>query len=164
MAISKKSIFSILVIATAYIVIVTYLRNFVLVNDSFLTFGLVAKIRLYISLLIGMTTSMTPLAVLLMLITSVLTGINITLIRDKIMDLKKIRKVHFLAGGSSILGVIGGGCVACGLPVISVLGLSGSLVFLPFKGAELPYVSIFLLLLSLYFLIKSNTNEVCEVK
>lgn len=166
MPISNKFIVSTALIATFYIVLITYLRNIVLVNDTFLSFDITSKIKLYTSLLFGMTTSMTPLAVLLMLITAILTGINITLIANKIIYLRKIDKVHFVAGGSSVLGIVGGGCAACGLPVISLFGLSGSLLFLPFKGVELPYISIFLLLLSLYFLIKSNNKnaEACEIR
>lgn len=165
MSISRKFILSSTVLAFGYIILITYLRNFILINDTFLSFSLIARIKLYLSLLLGMSTSMTPLAVLLMFITAILTGINITLIGEKIISLKRLGKIHIVAGGSSLLGIVGGGCAACGLPIISLLGLSGSVLFLPFKGAELPYISIFLLLVSLFFLIKDDKNiEACDIK
>ncbi len=164
MGISKKFVISTVLIAALYFLLVTYLRNFALINESF-TFPLTSKLNLYAALIIGMTTSMTHLALILMLITAILIGVNITLVGQRITSLGSIRKIHLATGGSSLLGIVGGGCAACGLPVISLLGLSGSLLFLPFRGAELPYISIFLLLLSLYFLIRSNNKaEVCEVK
>lgn len=166
MSFSRKLIFSTVLIAAAYIVFVTYLRNFALVNETFFSsFPVLAKIELYGSLLLGMTTSMTYLSLFLMLVTAILTGLNIVLVFKRITEIRKMGKLHFVTGGSTILGIIGGGCASCGLPIISLLGLSQSLLFLPFKGAELPYVSIFLLLFSLYFLIKSSSKaEACEIK
>jgi hypothetical protein len=165
MVISKNFIVSTILIAISYIILVTYLRNFLLINGTLLSFDLFSKIKLYSTLLVGMGTSMTPLAVMLMVLTSVLTGLNITVILKRFVDLKKIGKLHVAVGGSSLLGIIGGGCAACGLPIISLLGLTGSLAFLPFKGAELPYISVFLLLLSLTFLIKTNNDpRYCKIK
>jgi len=166
MAFSRKFIFSTSIIVLINILLIVYLRNFILVNDTlFSSFSILARLRLYGSLLLGMTTSMTYLALFLMLITAILTGLNITLVIKKIAKLQKMRRVHLATGGSTLLAIVGGGCASCGLPVISLLGLSQSLLFLPFKGVELPYISIFLLLLSLYFLIKSNNKaEACEIK
>ncbi|MEK7115011.1 MAG: hypothetical protein AAB847_01485 [Patescibacteria group bacterium] len=54
-----------------------------------------------------------------------------------------------------IIGIIGGGCVSCGSVVLSVLGLTGAVIFLPFSGYELPWVSIGFLLISIYLLYKN---------
>ena len=164
---SKKLIFSTFIISVIYLFLVVYLRNLVLVNDTFFSpfFSISAKLKLYGSLFVGMATSMTYLSLFLIFVTAILTGINITLVIQKLNEIQKLGKVHFAAGGSTLLGVVGGGCASCGLPVISLLGLSQSLVFLPFKGAELPYLSIILLLLSFYFLVRSDRNaKACEIK
>ncbi|MCL6096623.1 MAG: hypothetical protein M1444_03015 [Patescibacteria group bacterium] len=166
MSFSRKFTFSTFIIAVIYILLVVYLRNLILVNETFFSsFSILARLKLYGSLLLGMTTSMAYFALFLMLVTALLTGLNITLVIQRVNEIQKMGKVHFVTGGSTLLGLVGGGCASCGLPVISLLGLSQSLLFLPFKGAELPYISIFLLLFSLYFLIKSsNKAKTCELK
>ncbi len=163
---AKKFIFPTSVVTVIYILLVVYLRNLVLINDTFFSsFSIPERLKLYGSLILGMTTSMTYVALLLMFVTAILTGLNITLVIQRLSEIQKMGKIHLVAGGSTLLGIVGGGCASCGLPVISVLGLSQTLLFLPFKGAELPYISIFLLSLSLYFLIRSNRNaKACEIK
>ena len=166
MELSKRSIFSILIIATLYLLLITYLRNLSLVNSTLIDgTPLLYKFKLFTALLEGLETSMTTVGFFTMILTGFLVGINLTLVTQKIGQIRKAGKVHFAAGGSSLLGIIGGGCASCGLPVISLLGLSGSVLYLPFKGAELPYVSIALLLISLFFLLKSNDKkaQVCKI-
>ncbi len=166
MEVSKRSIYSILLIATFYLLLITYLRNLSLVNST-LSDGtpLLYKFKLFTALLEGLETSMTTVGFITMILTGFLIGINLTLVTQKIGQIRKAGKVHFAAGGSSLLGIIGGGCASCGLPIISLLGLSGSVLYLPFKGAELPYVSIAFLLISLFFLLKSNAKntQVCKI-
>ena len=70
-----------------------------------------------------------------------------------------IRNVHIVAGSGSLLGIIGSGCAACGLPIISLLGLTGSIMYLPFHGSELSVISIVLLSLSFYAMIKAITQS-----
>lgn len=164
---SKKLIFSTFIISVIYLFLVVYLRNFVLVNDTFFSpfFSISAKLKLYDSLFVGMATSMTYLSLFLIFVTAILTGLNITLVIQKLNEIRELGKMHLVAGGSTLVGIVGGGCASCGLPVISILGLGQSLVFLPFKGAELPYLSIILLLFSLYFLVRSDRNaKFCEIK
>ena len=79
-----------------------------------------------------------------------------------------IRKRGRLLGSSGItgffgvaMGVIGGGCAACGSVVLSFLGLTGAVAFLPFGGYELPWISI-LLLISIYLIYKGiKKKNVC---
>jgi hypothetical protein len=78
------------------------------------------------------------------------------------LRLKKIGKTSAIAGGGSILGLFGGGCFACGIPLISILGISASTAYLPFRGFEIAYLSIGVLSISLYLMLK-NDNMYCKI-
>ncbi|EKD65347.1 MAG: hypothetical protein ACD_50C00115G0005 [uncultured bacterium] len=69
-----------------------------------------------------------------------------------------------LVGGNTLLGIAGSGCAACGLPVFSILGLSGSILALPFHGLELSYLAVVLLSISFYLLLRSVfEKEYCAI-
>jgi len=163
---NPKFIISTLIVAAVYVVSVVYLMNARLVADTiFGQFPISYKFTLLIALLGGMWTAMTGLGLFTLVITATLTGINLTLITQRISTLKKSKNLHFAVGGSSFLGIMGSGCAACGLPVISFLGLTGSLVYLPFRGVELSYMAIILLTASIYFMIKRPaTNAACQLE
>ena len=65
-----------------------------------------------------------------------------------------------LSGGSgsalgAVLGALGAGCAACGsallVGVLSLLGVSASLLFLPLDGLEFALLALFALLLSMFW-------------
>jgi len=73
-------------------------------------------------------------------------------------------KLNIMVGGSSMLAIVGSGCAACGLPILALLGLSGSLVYLPGHGTELSVIAVLLLLTTFYYMIKSYpTEQVCKL-
>lgn len=165
MLFTRRLVSSSLLIAVFYLLFVVYIMNFVLINDV-LTSGypLFFKIKLFSALIIGIKTTMTTFNLFLLTVNALLTGIVLSLTFRKIMVLKKMGNIHLVAGGSSVLGIVSGGCVSCGLPLLSLFGVSGALLYLPFKGAELPFISLALLSFSLFFLIKaSRKEEYCEV-
>src|SRR3989338_2804721 len=166
-----KSIFSsrlllpTVIISSLYLLITILLMNRSLTVDTlFGTYSLDYKGQIIISLISGMWTSMTDMGLFLLVIASVLTGLNISLLVDRLNKLKKLAKLHLVVGGSSILGIVGSGCAACGLPILALLGLSGSIAYLPFRGTELSVISIILLSISLYLMVRSqNQSKVCLV-
>jgi hypothetical protein len=103
---------------------------------------------------------------------SILFGINVALIIYYI----KQRRVKSGSVGLSLAGMgglvsslLGIGCASCGsVIVVSVLGLfgaSGILLLLPFQGAEFAVLGLFMLLFSIYYLIKKISNPlVCNMK
>ncbi len=154
-----------LLLATIYLVLVLYLMNLGLVQDTLFgdhTFSY--KINLLIALLGGMWTAMTGISLLILMTTALLTGANMTLMIRRLNTLKSAGKLHLVVGGSSLLGIVGSGCASCGLPVLSLLGITGSLTFLPFNGDEISVLSLILLSASLYFLLKTNNKISCEVR
>lgn len=163
---SPKVIIPTLSIASIYVIFVIYLMNGQLVRNTLLgDFPLSYKITLLVNLLGGMWTAMTGIGLFTLILTAVLTGVNLTLITQRISALRNSGNLHIVVGGSSLLGLVGSGCAACGLPLISLFGLTGSLVYLPLRGVELSYLAVILLSVSLYFLIRSKRMiQSCEIR
>lgn len=158
---SKKALIPAFIIAALYMVFVTYLMNASLVKDTLIgSYPLSYKWNLLTALLGGMWTAMSGMTLILLIVSAILTGFNLILITKRIGALRSSGKVQFLAGGGSLLGIIGSGCAACGLPVLSLLGFSGGIALLPLQGIELSWLAVILLSLSLYFLVKSYKQDI----
>ena len=165
MVFTKRLLISASLIALVYLLFVIYSMNMSLIGTVLVgNFPFLFKAKLLLALIGGLTTTMTIGSLILLIINACLTGITLSLTFRKIFLLKQMGNVHVVTGGSALLGIVSGGCVSCGLPLLSLLGLSGSLLYLPFKGAELPILSIALLSLSLFLLLRSQTREeYCEI-
>lgn len=154
-----------MLVAVFYLVVTIFLMNYRLVFDTlFGDYDLSYKMRLLFSLLAGMQTAMTFDRQILLVVISILTGANLALLGQRLLAFRKLENVHFAVGGTSLLGLASSGCAACGLPLLSLLGLTGSLAFLPLRGLELAYLSLILLVVSFYLLVKSyKTVQACAV-
>lgn len=158
---SKRFIVPTMVIATLYVIVITYSMNVsILRNTMFGDYNAVYKLKLLSSLLQGMWTAMSGLSLVMLFLIALLTGANLTLLFSKIKMLKNSKSLRLVVGGNSLFGIIGSGCAACGLPILSLLGLGGSVMYLPYRGVELSYISFGLLTVSFYLLVK-NTNQAC---
>lgn len=148
-----------------YLIIITLSMNAGLVGETVVgAFPITYKINLLLALLQGMWTAMGGMGLVILFFTAILTGANLTLLWQRIRMLKSFQNLHLVVGGNSLLGIIGSGCAACGLPILSLLGLSGSIVYLPLRGAELSYLAVILLSISFYLLVRSNTEkQACAV-
>ena len=162
---SKKFIIPALLITIGYILLVTYLMNFQLTKDTLLgNYPISYKWNIMVALLQGLGTSMTKVALVLLILTAILTGVNFTLVTLRLAALRGSGKLHFMVGGSSLIAIVTSGCAMCGLPILGLLGLSGSLVYLPFQGTELSVIAVVLLLITLYFMLVSYpTEQVCKI-
>ena len=162
---SKKLFIPIVIIAIVYIVATVYLMNAGLVKDTiFGSHSLSYKWNLMIALLTGMWTAMSTTSLVLLIIVAILTGVNLTLVVERIREIRASGKMSLVVGGSSLLGIVGSGCASCGLPILALLGLSGAAFYLPFQGLELSVIAIVLLAVSLYTLIRQRAKQVvCEV-
>ena len=122
------------------------------------------KLVLLFALLSGMWTAMSGVGLILLFATAILTGANLTLLVRQIKMLRRAQNLHFVVGGNTLFGVAAAGCTACGLPLLSILGLSGSVLYLPFRGVELSYLAVILLSISFYLLLKSVfEKEYCTI-
>jgi hypothetical protein len=162
---SKRFLIPAVAVAVLYIFLVTYLMNWSLVKDTLLgAYSVVYKWRMLTGLLQGLTTSIATFTLLLLLLTAALTGINLTLVFLRLKAMRSNGKLHVMVGGSSLLAIVGSGCAMCGLPILALLGLSGSLIYLPWRGIELSIIAVVLLLTTLFFMIRSYPSEqVCKL-
>ena len=165
-----KSLFSVrlltstIIISSLYLIFITLLMNASLARDTIIgNYGFDYKIKILIFLLQGMWTSMSGVGFSLLVATALLTGANLSLLSLKIKSLKKQGNLRFVVGGSSLLGLVGSGCAACGFPILALLGFGGSVLYLPLKGMELSYLSVLLLLVSFYVLTRTDTRQSCNI-
>ncbi|WP_336336910.1 hypothetical protein [Haloarcula brevis] len=117
---------------------------------------LVSRLRVLGELYPFVGTSFTPAQGLLLIAVAALTGVDIGLatyhFREHGLDLQQ--------GGAGaaglLLGTLGAGCAACGsavlLGLLSLLGVSTSLLFLPLDGLEFALLALVVLTLSVYWL------------
>lgn len=116
------------------------------------SYSLVDKVVLVVRLFGGLITNNTPVGLVILLATALLAGLNVSLLAFKVRVLKAFDYREGGAGtGGTFAGLLASGCSACGIGILSLLGLTGGLLFLPFGGLELGVVGIVLLLFSLYW-------------
>jgi hypothetical protein len=151
-----------ILISLIYLLLSIYFMNMSLVKDTILGhYPFNYKFTLLVSLIEGIFTAFSIMTLLINLILAVLTSCNILLIYKKYSLSKKSANVHLLVSSSSLLGILGGGCVACGMPLLSFLGVGSSIVSLPFSGSHfsiIPIFSILMLLVSIIILLRRNNS------
>jgi hypothetical protein len=132
--------------------------NFTLVDDLVLggPLPLADRLTVLAELYPFVGTFFGPLQSVLLVVVAVLTGVDVA------MAVYHFREhgVSVQEGGASaagvVLGTLGAGCAACGSAVLvgllSLLGVSTSLLFLPLDGLEFAVGGIVVLTLSIYWL------------
>lgn len=155
-----------LTFAIFYLLFAIYMMNYPLVFATLLgNFTLQYKFNVLFFLLLGAPSAMDRNSLLLTTFIGLLTGLNLALILPQINSLKKMQGRALLFGSGSLLGVAGGGCAACGLSLFSLLGIGGSLLYLPMRGFELTFISLALLLFSLFYNYGSiKKTDICKTK
>lgn len=130
------------------------------------------KVRFLSSAFATLGTAHSLYSALVIVILSVLSGVQIALLvfySKRINGAFKGKKRHHVSGYLAvIMGTMGVGCVACGsvilTSILATFGASGLLLLLPFQGFEVALVSIVILLISIYVLIqKINEPFVCNI-
>ena len=103
-----------------------------------------------------------------LIIVSILLGILFSLITYKVSagSVSKSRKAGVFGSVGVFLAALAPGCAACGIGLLSVLGLSATvLTVLPFEGLELSIISIGILSFSIFKITKDmNTCDACQIK
>ncbi len=116
--------------------------------------------KLFFTLLLGFGNTIRLSSYVSLIAISSLFGLLFTLIAYKI----NILKVALGSGGifaslGIFLGALVPGCIACGVGLLSLFGLSAAfLAFLPFQGLELSVLSIFIL----SFAILKTSDDMCK--
>ena len=111
---------------------------------------------LYIASSIGLTIGISSLA-----------GINFAMIAFKIKRMKIMNSVK--SNSSAVLGgafaAFTPGCPACTAPLAVILGAVGGLSLFPMQGLELKFVSVGVLIFSIYWITRGlESRSCCSIK
>ncbi|MDX1533519.1 MAG: hypothetical protein R3230_04875 [Nitrosopumilaceae archaeon] len=98
---------------------------------------------------------------------SILAGINFAMIAYKMKRMKMMNSVK--SNSSAVLGgafaAFTPGCPACTAPLAVILGAIGGLSLFPMQGLELKFISIGVLIFSLYWVARGlQQNSCCSIK
>lgn len=154
------------IVAFLMLAFITLILNISLIfNPIAPNYSIFDKALLVLKLLGGLITNNTLITITILIVTSLLAGINVALLFFKIKTLKSVNyKESGLGTGGTLTSILASGCSSCGISVLSMIGIAGGLAFLPFGGIELSFLGIILLLFSLYWISKEITNcQVCKV-
>jgi len=122
----------------------------------------VADNDIWISVMMSGETFVT-FSIINIFITSTLSGVLISMIVFKINSFHQLEgkgMIGLIGGGIAAFGV---GCPTCGAFLFGLIGLPLALMYFPFRGLELQVFGILILILSIYFTVKS-IRGVCEIK
>ena len=148
-----------IIIAVAF-ALTLFLVNIYTINYRFLLSGVTFH-KLW-TLFIGGFTSIQGVALALLLANVILGGI---LFSFMIFLLR--RQVSFTTAGSGSVGLftalIAPACPSCALGFLATVGFGGFLSVLPFKGLELGYLAVAILIASLIYMSGKIMTETCEI-
>lgn len=149
-----------------------WLHNLRLVADVIASplFTLSDRALFLFRLLGGITTNTTPLAAVLIVILSVVFGINAALLIYSLVTRQARAGIHAktMTAGGILSAIFGVGCASCGTYLLGAtlasFGASGVLALLPLGGQEFLIASITLLTFSIVWTVKSiSVRRVCVV-
>ncbi len=144
-------------LAVFYLVLNVYITNYLIINQTVLgDYNLKYKFDLIGALLIGLTTAMSTTSLFILCLIALFTGANLVLAFRSFKNNLYQKSANMAFGIGSIIGTAGGGCASCGLPLLGLLGISGSVGYLPFKGAEVSLIALGLLIFSFIVLLKQQ--------
>jgi hypothetical protein len=163
--ISRKFFFIATPLAIIYALCTLYLFNYRLITQTVLgNYTISYKFSLLSALLPGFLTLFSPFDLFLLIVTSLLVGINFMVALSSIQRIKKQGRVTLSVGGASIIGLAAAGCGTCGLSLFALFGLSTAVSSLPFHGLELHLLALLLLSFSLGYMLKKLNEEIyCKI-
>lgn len=144
-------------IAVLYLLLNVYFTNYSLINQSYFgSYDFGYKLNISLALLQGLFTAMSGFNLVILIMMSFLTGANLVLVFRNLRTNFAKKGIHMAFGLGSFLGTAGSGCASCGLPLLGLLGISGSVGHLPFKGVEVSIIALGLLVFSFIVLLKQQ--------
>lgn len=158
---SLWSFFWIFLIGAFYILLTLFLLNYRLVITTISSsFPMQDKMGIFFSLLLGLFTAFSPLDSTIVILSALLVGVNMFLVIRTIYTIEQNGKLRLSIGGATLLGLVSAGCSSCGFSILSILGLSASLSFVPFHGLSLHILSLGFLLFSSWYMLKKLRDSV----
>jgi hypothetical protein len=133
--------------------------------DFYQVGGLYGVLKLFFVLFLEFNNTIKPSGFFSFIFISLLVGILFSMILWKTLFLKKKERIGFLSSVGIFLGVLAPGCAACGIGVLSLLGISGAVLrFLPFEGLEISIISILILGFAIWQMGKKIEVNSCGIR
>lgn len=160
-----RSLIIIFSLGFLYVAIAALLINFRLVTETMSgSFPVQYKLSLLLQLILGIFTAFGWLDGIFLILNGLFIGLNIVLITHTIKTLEGMGKVKLSVGGATLIGLVTTGCGACGLTLLSLLGVSTSVTTLPFQGLGMHILSLAVLIFSSWYMIrKLLAAQVCKL-
>jgi hypothetical protein len=149
-----------------YIIISTIIAFiFIILNSIILNFVLILNNpRLIYPLIVGGLSNIHIASLITLTIISLLSGILVSMVTYKITTVKILnKKTTGLSGIAILLGTLVPTCSLCGFGILALLGYGGLLLFLPFAGLELAWLSIILLIIAIFMISKQIATKTCKL-
>ena len=112
---------------------------------------------------VGISTSYVATSIGLTVAISALAGINFAMMAYKINRMKMMNSVK--SNSSAVLGgafaAFTPGCPACTAPLAVILGAVGGLSLFPMQGLELKFISVCVLIFSIYWITRGLQSKSC---
>ena len=163
----KKYFFITLSVAFLFYLLNVLITNFRNVINLYSSFGFFDGTSFFVKIFFGFWKSVEGHSFLSLVVISIFLGILVSLIFYKVnLKIKGNRGLGFFGTFGIVLGALIPGCAACGIGLVSLLGLGGIVTtFLPYKGLELSFLAIALLGYAIYKSSKDLINcEECKIK
>lgn len=117
------------VIALLYYLLEVYLFNRQLINQTLSgDYPLTYQLTLLVQLIFGYFSMFPFLQILFVLVSTILVGINTTLLIALMQRMKQSGKLKMSFGGFGVFALVSAGCPGCGLTILSFLGPSSGMV------------------------------------
>ncbi len=162
----NKPLYSLLAVFIAFVIFSLFivLTNIPLFLQAWSVSGISLFPRVSLNIIGTILSVSGKLALTLMVAIAIVGGVNISMIIFKFITTKKFGGPNFVGLSGLVGSAFGAGCPACATSLISVLGVSGGLSVLPFKGVEFTSLGLLILLVSFYFISKSISEcEECKI-
>ncbi|MAG38039.1 hypothetical protein CMI45_01480 [Candidatus Pacearchaeota archaeon] len=161
---SKRSyLFLAIIIAFFFYVLNVFIANYKSIFSFYQNFGFLEGNKLFLSLSLGFKETIEFHSFVSIIIISILFGMLFSLISYKTRVIGNSDKKLSIFGSIGVfLGALVPGCAACGVGVLSVLGLGvAAVTFLPFDGLEISILAIGILGVTIYRASKDLIN--CKI-
>ena len=139
------------VIAVGFYLFNVFLFSFKTLIAIYPLFGISKTLQFFAISALGFKSVIMAHSYIGLIITSILLGILGSLVIYKLrMGLQTAKTASGLLGWmGAVFALIAPGCAACGIGLVSLLGISGAFIsFLPYEGLELTLLSIFILIIA----------------
>ena len=120
------------------------------------------SLKLLFGLTLGIFTSYSAWPLISLMMISLLTGIVISF--SVFLLRRQISSGVSIGATGIIMGILAPACPSCALSLVGIVSLGGLFAFLPFGGLEFGFISIILLVISIFYLSKKIVTTVCKVK